>query len=82
LKGFTEDLTMVTIEKIKRAYKIEESKHALHNNLVKYYIETEEEFIKGIESLLNTIGEENIIAVQFLNGKENEINGCIITCKE
>lgn len=73
---------MVTIEKIKRAYKIEESKHALHNNLVRHYIEAEEEFIKNIETLLNTIGEENIIAVQFLNGKENEINGCIITYKD
>lgn len=73
---------MVTIEKIKRAYKIEESKHALHDTVYKYYIETEEEFIKNIENLLNTIGEENIIAVQFLSGEQNEINGCIITYKE
>ena len=73
---------MVTIEKIKRAYKIEESKHALHNTIFTHYIETEEEFIKGIENLCNTIGEENIIAVQFLSGERNEINGCILTYKE
>ena len=73
---------MVTIEKIKRAYKIEESKHALHNNLVRHYIETEEEFIRNIENLCNTIGEENIITVQFFNGEQNEIESCIITCKE
>lgn len=73
---------MVTIEKIKRAYKIEESKHALHNTLVTHYIETEEEYIKGIEDICNTIGEENIISVQFFNGERNEINNCIITYKE
>lgn len=73
---------MVTIEKINRAYKIEESKHALQNTFYTHYIETEEEFIKGIEKLCNTIGEENLISVQFLSGKENEIKSCIITCKE
>ena len=73
---------MVTIERIKRAYKIEESKHALHNTPIKHYIETEEEFFNGIENLCNTIGEENIIAVQFLNGERNEISGCILTYKE
>ena len=57
---------MVTIEKIKRAYKIE----------------TEEEFIKGIKNLCNAIGEENIISVQFLNGERNEIDRCILTYKE
>lgn len=73
---------MITIEKIKRAYKIEESKHALHNNPVRHYIETEEEFIQGIENLCNTIGEENLISVQFMNGERNEINGCILIYKE
>lgn len=73
---------MVTIEKIKRTYKIEKSKHALYNNPVKRYIETEEEFIKGIEALCNTIGEENIISIQFTSGERNEVNGCILTYKE
>lgn len=73
---------MVTIEKINRAYEIKENKYRLENTSIKHYIETEEEFIKGIENLCNTIGEENIISVQFLNGKQNEISSCIITCKE
>ena len=73
---------MVTIEKIKRAYKIEESKHALHNTVYKHYIENEEEFIKNIENLCNTIGEENLISIQFMSGEQNEINSCILTYKE
>ena len=73
---------MVTIEKIKRAYRIEESKHALYNNPVKRYIETEEGFINGIEHLCNTIGGGNLISVQFMSGERNEINGCILTYKE
>lgn len=73
---------MVTIEKIKRAYKTEKSKHALYNTFVTHYIETEEEFIKGIEDLCNTIGEENLISVQFMSGERNEINECILTYKE
>lgn len=74
---------MVTIEKLNRAYKIEENKHiARVNYFTTHYIETEEEFIKGIENLCNTIGEKNIISVQFLNGEQNEINRCILTYKE
>ena len=73
---------MVTIEKINRAYDIEKSENIFNNTLITHYIETEEEFIKGIESLCNTIKEENIIAVQFLNGERNEISGCILTYKE
>lgn len=73
---------MVTIEKINRAYEIKESKDFLKHTFIVHYIETEEEFIKGVESLCNTIGEENIISIQFLNGERNEIDGCILTCKE
>lgn len=73
---------MVTIEKLNRTYEIKESKYHLEHSFITHYIETEEEFIKGIENLCNTIGEENIISVQFLNGKQNEIDGCILTYKE
>lgn len=73
---------MVTIEKINRAYEIKESKYRLEDTFATHYIETEEEFIKSIEKLCNTIGEENIISIQFFNGKQNEIKSCIITCKE
>ena len=73
---------MVTIEKINRAYEIKESRNFGKQNFYTHYIETEEEFIKGIENLCNTIGEENIISIQFLNGEQNEIDGCIITYKE
>ena len=73
---------MVTIEKLNRAYEIKENKYRLEHTFITHYIETEEEFIKGIENLCNTIGEANLISVQFLNGERNEINGCIITYKE
>lgn len=73
---------MVTIEKINRAYKIKKEKDFLYHTFITHYIETEEEFIKGIENLCNTIGEKNIISIQFLNGEQNEIDGCIITYKE
>lgn len=73
---------MITIEKINRVHEIKESKYRLEHTFVKHYIETEEEFIKGIENLCNTIGEENIISIQFLNGENREINSCIIACKE
>lgn len=73
---------MVTIEKINRAYEIKESKYRLEDTFITHYIETEEEFIKGIENLCNTIGEENIISIQFFNEKQNEINRCILTYKE
>lgn len=73
---------MVTIEKINRAYEIKEGKNWGKQNFSTHYIETEEEFIKGIENLCNAIKEENIISVQFLNGERNEIDGCIITYKE
>lgn len=73
---------MVTIEKINRAYEIVESKYRLGDTYITRYIETEEKFIKNIENLCNTIGEENIISIQFFNGEQNEIKSCIITCKE
>lgn len=74
---------MVTIEKLNRSYIIKENKHiAKVNYFNKYYIETEEQFIKGIENLCNTIGEESIISVQFLCGEQNEIKGVILTYKE
>ena len=73
---------MVTIEKINRAYEIKKSGYVFNNTFITHYIETEKEFIKGIEDLCNTIGAENIIAVQFLNGERNEIDGCILTYKE
>ena len=72
---------MVTIEKINRAYEIKKSGYVLNDTFIIHYIETEEEFIKGIENLCNTIGEENIIAVQFLNGEQHKIDGCILTYK-
>lgn len=73
---------MVSIEKINRAYEIKEGRSFGKQNFYTQYIETEEEFIKGIENLCNTIKAENIIAVQFLNGEWNEVDGCIITYKE
>ena len=73
---------MVTVEKIKRAYKIEENNYCLNQTFFTHYLETEKEFIEGIEDLCNTIGEENIISVQFFNGERNEIDNCIITYKE
>ena len=73
---------MVTIDKIKRSYQITENKYVFSNIPISHYIETEEEFIKGIETLCNAIGEENLIAVQFSFGQRNEIDGCIITYKE
>ena len=73
---------MVTIEKINRAYEIKKSGYVLNDTFITHYIETEKEFIKGIEDLCNTIGAENIITVQFLNGERNEIDGCILTYKE
>ena len=73
---------MVTIEKINRAYEIKEGREWGRQTFYAHYIETEKEFINNIENLLNTIGEENIIAVQFLNGEKNEIDKCILTYKE
>ena len=73
---------MLTIEKINRAYEIKENKYRLENTFIKHYIETEEEFIKNIDNLCNTIGENNIISIQFFNGERNEIISCIITYKE
>lgn len=73
---------MVVIEKINRAYEIKESEYILNNTFITHYIETEKEFIKNIENLCNTIGEKNIIAIQFLNGERHEIDGCILTYKE
>ena len=73
---------MVTIEKIKRAYEIKEGKYRAEQIFTVHYIETEEEFFKGIENLCNTIGENNIISIQFLNGERQEIDGCIITYRE
>ena len=73
---------MVSIEKIRRAYKIEKSGFVLDEKLHTYYIETEAEFLKGIENLCNSIGENNIISIQFFDGERQEIDGCIITYKE
>jgi hypothetical protein len=74
---------MVTIEKLNRAYKTEEVKHVARlGYFTTHYIETEKEFIKGIENFCNTIGEENIISIQFLNGEQNEICACVLTYKE
>lgn len=73
---------MVSIEKVKRAYKIEKSGFVYDYSYVTRYIETEEEFLKNIENLCNTIGENNIISIQFLNGKREELTDCIITYKE
>lgn len=73
---------MVMIEKINRDHETINVEHCLsEHTLFPHYTETEEEFIKGIEELCNTIGEENLISVQFLTGKNNEVNGCIITSK-
>lgn len=73
---------MVTIEKLNRAYEIKESGYLLDNTSWVHYLETEKEFMKSIENLCDTIGAENIIAVQFLNGERNEITGCILTYNE
>lgn len=73
---------MVTIEKLNRAYEIKESGYALDNTSWVHYLETEKEFMKNVENLCSTIGAENIIAVQFLNGKQNEIDKCILTYTE
>ncbi len=73
---------MVSIEKIRRAYKKEKIGFVYDNRFVTRYIETEEEFLKNIENLCNTIGENNIISIQFLNGEKQEIDGCILTYKE
>lgn len=73
---------MVTIEKLNRAYEIKESGYLLDNNPWVHYLETEKEFMKNVEDLCNTIGVENIIAVQFLNGKQNELDRCILTYNE
>lgn len=71
---------MVTIEIIKRAYKIEQEK--ISKKFLTYYIETIEEFLKGIENLCNSIEENNIISIQFFNNERQEIDKCIITYKE
>lgn len=73
---------MVTIEKINRAYIIKEDNDFFKHTFITHYIETEKEFIKSIENLCNTIGEENIISIQFFNGERNEVDSCIITYKE
>lgn len=71
---------MVTIENIKRAYKTEREK--ISKKFITYYIETTEEFLKGIENLCNSIGENNIISIQFFNNERQEIDKCIIAYKE
>lgn len=73
---------MVVIERIKRARTIEESKNIIHGGLIRSYLETEDEFMAGIASLCHTIGEENIISIQFFHDKYNDIDSCIITSKE
>ena len=61
---------MVTIEIIKRAYKTEREK--ISKKFLTYYIETTKEFLKGIENLCNSIGENNIISIQFFDGESQE----------
>lgn len=73
---------MVSIEKIRRAYEIKEGKYRAEQTFTMHYIETEAEFLKGIENLCNSIGENNIISIQFFDGERQEIDGCIITYKE
>lgn len=70
---------MVTIKKIIRKHERETNEYTGVSWIV--YPDTEQEFIKDIENICNTIGEENLISVQFLNGERNEIHCCIITYK-
>ena len=70
---------MVTIKKIIRKYERETNEYTGVSWIS--YPDTEQEFINDIEHLCNTIGEDNLISVQFLNGERNEIHCCIITHK-
>lgn len=45
-----------------------------------HYLESDTGFLRGIEDLCNTIGEENIISVQFWQD-HGYVNSCIITYK-
>lgn len=73
---------MVTIERIHRAYTIEECVTVFERRIYTHYIESEKEFIIGIEDLCDTIGEENIISIQFFKDDNGDIDECIITYKE
>jgi hypothetical protein len=68
---------MVTIKKINREHERCENQYTGASWIA--YRVTEEKFLKDIENLCNTIGEENIISVQFLHGDKNDIDSCIIT---
>lgn len=68
---------MVTIKKISRKYERVTNEYTGASWIS--YPDAEQDFIKDIENLCNTIGENNLISVQFLNGERNEIHCCIIT---
>lgn len=69
---------MVTIKQINREYKICENQYTGAFWIA--YCVTETKFLKDIENLCNTIGEENIISVQFLQ-RDWQVATCIITYK-
>lgn len=71
---------MVTIKKISRKYERVTNEYTGASWIS--YPDAEQDFIKDIENLCNTIGENNLISVQFLNGERNEIHCCIITYNE
>ena len=70
---------MITIEKLKRAYKIRENQYTGRHWIC--YLETESDFVQGIQNLCNTIGEDNIVSVQFFE-RDCQIASCIITYKD
>lgn len=69
---------MVTIKKINREYERCENQYTGASWIA--YCVTEEIFLKDIENLCNTIGEENIISVQFFR-RDLQVDVCIITYK-
>lgn len=71
---------MVHIERFNRPRDIIENKYT--GVWSKYYTQSEEDFLKLMEDLCNHIGEDNIISVQFLEREHNEVDCCIITCKQ
>ena len=71
---------MVTIKQINRPYERVSNEYTGASWIS--YPKTEQKFIQDIENLCNTIGEDKLISVQFLNGEKNQICCCIITYKE
>ena len=67
---------MVAIKKIPREYERREDEYSGHTWID--YLESEENYIKRVENLCNTIGE--VISVQFFM-RDLYINTCIITYK-